>query len=80
VGSTPSRDIHRSKYRDPANYPTPDDRHSLTLIAEPTVSYEKIVRTLDVLREIPRSATIPTIKHHIPAVGCALKLDPAKHH
>jgi hypothetical protein len=65
-----------SKYKDPDSYASPAERHSITLIPEPTIKYDDIVRTLDIIREIPRDAKYPPVKHDIPASGCAMKRDP----
>ena len=65
--------LYASKYKDPSSYATPDEKHTLTLIPEPTIKYDDIVRTLDVIREIPRDARNPPVKHTIPSSGCAMK-------
>ncbi|MFH2009965.1 MAG: biopolymer transporter ExbD [bacterium] len=67
--------LYASKYKDPSSYAVPDEKHSLTLIPEPTIKYDDIVRTLDAIREIPRDARNPPVKHSIPGGGCAMKYD-----
>jgi len=67
--------LYASKYKGEEYYSSPDERHSITLVPEPTVKYEDIVRTLDAIREIPGDARNPPVKHTIPASGCALQYD-----
>jgi biopolymer transport protein ExbD len=64
--------IYASKYKSVDNYATPAEKHSITLIPEPTVKYEDIVRTLDAIREIPVDAKNPPVKHTVPTSGCSL--------
>lgn len=63
--------LFATKYKDPESYATPEERWAITLTPEPTVRYEDIVATLDVIREIPADAKPPP-KMAIPASGCAM--------
>ena len=67
--------LYASKYKSDEFYSSPDERHSITLIPEPTVKYEDIVRTLDSIREIPGDARNPPVKHAIPSGGCSMEYD-----
>lgn len=67
--------LFAAKYKSEDSYATPDERFSITLIPEPTVKYEDIVRTLDVIREIPVDAKNPPVKRAVPNSGCAMKYD-----
>jgi hypothetical protein len=67
--------LYADKYRDPGLYRTPAERHAITVVPEPTVSFDDIVRTLDVIREIPADAADPPVKHAVPAGGCATLWD-----
>lgn len=64
------------KYKGEEHYAMPADRHSITLIPEPDLPYEDIVRTLDAIRDIPSDAKDPPPPLHVPAGGCALEHDP----
>ncbi len=65
--------LYASKYKDPSSYATPEEKHTITLIPEPTIKYDDIVRTLDMIREIPRNPRNPPVKHAIPISGCSMK-------
>ena len=65
--------LFANKYKDPESYATPEEKYSITLIPEPTVKYEDIVRTLDTIREIPVNAKNPAPKMAVPVSGCAMK-------
>jgi len=67
--------LYASKYKSEDNYSTPDEKHSITLIPEPTVKFDDIVRTLDVIREIPVDAKNPPVKFSVPPSGCAMRYD-----
>lgn len=65
--------LFANKYKDPESFATPEEKYAITLIPEPTVKYEDIVRTLDVIREIPVNAKNPPPKVAVPAGGCSMK-------
>jgi len=65
--------LFANKYKDPESYATPEEKYTITVIPEPTVKYEDLVRTLDILREIPTGAKNPAPKVPVPASGCTLK-------
>lgn len=67
--------LFADKYKDPSNYTTPEQRHSITLIPEPTVKYDDIIRTLDAIREIPTDAKDPPLKQTVDPGGCSLVHD-----
>ncbi len=67
--------LFANKYRGDDNYRTPEERHHLTVVPEPTVRYDEIVRTLDAVRDIPADATDPKPAVAVPPGGCALTRD-----
>lgn len=67
--------LFASKYKIIRGCGLEKDSHTLTLMREPTVKYDDIVRTIDVLREIPRDAKKPLVKHTIPPGGCQMMYD-----
>lgn len=63
------------KYKDESNYAVPADRHAITVVPEPTVRYEDIVRVLDTIREVPANAKDPPLAQPVPPGGCTLVHD-----
>ena len=52
-----------------------DFARAVTFVAEPTVRYGDVIRALDALREIPKDATNPRVRHQLPHGGCYMKFD-----
>lgn len=63
------------KYRGEEHYALASERHSITVVPEPDVRYEDIVRTLDAIRDIPADAKDPPPPLPVPPSGCSLRYD-----
>jgi biopolymer transport protein TolR len=66
--------LYASKYKN-FRFPTPDDRHAITLTPEPNVPYADLVKTLDAIREVPTDPTNPPLQAAVPSNGCSLVYD-----
>ncbi|MFH2005730.1 MAG: biopolymer transporter ExbD [bacterium] len=66
--------LYASKYKHHP-FSQAGERHAITVIPEPNVSYDDLVRTFDVIREVPKDATNPPLSAVIPAGGCAMVYD-----
>jgi biopolymer transport protein ExbD len=67
--------LHASRYQGEESYASPEERYAITLISEPTVKYEDLIRIMDVVRDIPADARNPPVKHVVPTSGCQLSFD-----
>jgi biopolymer transport protein ExbD len=67
--------LHASKYKSEESYAAPEEKYAITIIPEPTVKYEDLVKIMDVVRDIPADARNPPVKHSVPASGCKMEFD-----
>ena len=67
--------LQAAKYKGDDSYATPDERHALTIIPEPTVKYDDLIRIMDVVRDIPADARNPPVQHAVPGSGCQMVFD-----
>jgi hypothetical protein len=65
--------LFAAKYKDESNFSSPEEKHAITIIPEPTVTYDDLVRTLDAMRDIPFDAKNPPLKQAVPATGCKME-------
>jgi hypothetical protein len=62
--------LFAGKYKSDEHYATPDEKHAITIIPEPTVKYEDLVKIMDMCREVPGDAKNPPLKHTVSQMGC----------
>jgi len=67
--------LHASKYKSAESYADPEEKYAITIIPEPTVKYEDLVKVMDTVRDIPADARNPPVKHSVPGIGCQMIFD-----